>query len=204
MVVFYLVCLTVGFLFSLMGAVFGGAFGHGGFGGHAGLGHGVEIDHGGHFGHGHIAVDHESAAGSNPSSQMPGASVFNAMTVSTFIAFFGGGGLIAMKVLGLGPLWSVAAALPVALIIAACQFLLLVHVFIHAQASSEALRAVLVGCEAGVITSIAADRTGRISYVLKGSRFTAPAISLDGESIDRGAKVRIAEVRGATTVVEPM
>ena len=182
-----------------MGAVFGGFAGHGGLGGH-----GVEIAHGTHIGGGHAAEAHVTGADSGTASHMPGASVFNAMTVSTFVAFFGGGGLIAMKLLGLGPLWSVAAALPIALIIAAGQFLLFVHVFVQAQASSEAMRADLVGCEAGVITSISAGRTGQICYVLNGSRFTAPALSVDGRSIKRGARVRIAEVRGATTVVEPM
>lgn len=208
MVVFYAVCMGIGFLFALLGAVFGEIFGHGVIDGH-----GVEFEHGveagGHgieteTGHSEVLGQHDVMGQAPGAHDMPGASVFNTITLSTFIAFFGGGGLIGTLVFGLGPLGSLATALPTGLVLAGGQFLLFVKVFIGAQASSEPARAELVGCEATVIASISKGRIGQVSYAVSGSRFTAPALCGDEQEIPLGTKVKIYGVRGATVVVKPI
>ena len=199
--IFYFMCLAFGFLFALIGAIFGALGGH------------FHIEAGGHhadFGqsvsssHGFDSADHGADVGNVDSDHMPGASVLNTITVSTFIGFFGISGLLAVWGLRMGPLVSLAFALPVSLLIAAGQFILYVKVFIKAQASSEATLSETLGCEAVVIASIPAERVGQISYAIKGSRYTAPATSADGEDIARGSKVRVVNIRGAVLVVRPL
>jgi len=214
MSVFYFICMALGFFFAAVGAIFGGHFGHGAHvGGHdlnIGHGHGLDIGHGhaptvghgAHVGHGHAS--HTVGVDSGEPNQMPGASVLNPMTTSIFITFFGASGLIALWVLKLGPLGSLAVSLPTSLIIAAGQFMLFVNVFIKAQASSEATMSEVLGCEAGVTAGIPEGRVGQITYTIKGTRFTAPAMSASGSAISRGTKVQIVNIRGNMLVVRPL
>lgn len=196
----YFACLVFGFLTAFIGIIFGG-MGHGGL--DHGIGHGG-FDHGiGHGGDGfaHNADIHGIAGGSD---NMPGASIMNTITIATFVGFFGIAGLLAVWVFKLDPIPSVAFAFPVSVVIAVVEFYLYVKVFIHAQASSEATMSDVLGCEAVVISGIPEKRVGQISYVVKGSRFTAPAASVDGEEIARGSKVRIVNIRGATLMVKSL
>src|SRR5262245_10213153 len=72
----YLICLGVGFLFTVFTAIFGHIFGHDGHdGGH------VE----GSGGHAEAGVD---------SSDMPGVSAFSPTVISAFVTSFGGFGVI--------------------------------------------------------------------------------------------------------------
>lgn len=199
--IFYFACLAFGFVFALIGAVFGELGGH--F--HIGIGaHHVDFGHGVNSSHGFDSAEHGADVGGADANHMPGASVLNTITVSTFVGFFGISGLVAVWVLHLGPISSVAFALPLSVLIAAGQFLLYVKVFVHAQSSSEATLSEILGCEAVVIAGIPAERVGQISYAIKGSRYTAPASSADHEDIARGSRVRVVNIKGATFVVRPL
>jgi membrane protein implicated in regulation of membrane protease activity len=225
--IFYASCLGFGFFFALMGAIFGEIAGHFhvGLGGHhielGGHhielgGHHIELGHHGvHIGeHGigaghpdvapHAAAEHGLHVAPAEGNQMPGASVFNTITLSTFMAFFGIAGLVAVWGFHLSPIVSLACALPSSMIVAAGQFTLFVKVFVHAQASSEATMSEVLGSEAQVTASIPGDRVGQIAYVIKGSRFTAPAVSADGHDIARGTRVYIVNIRGTALVVRPI
>lgn len=196
---FYFACLLFGFLFALIGAIFGelGSHLHIGVGDHdVGMGHDVDMGH-------DIAHDvgHGGDAGG---AHGPGASVLNSLTVTTFIGSLGIAGLTSVWYFKLGPLESLVFSVPVAVVLAACEFLLYVKVFINAQASSEATLSEVLGCEAEVLASIPGDRVGQIGYVVKGSRYTAPAASADHEDIPRGTRVRVVNIRGTTFVVRPM
>jgi membrane protein implicated in regulation of membrane protease activity len=224
--IFYFACFAFGFIFALIGAIFGELGGHfnaevGGhdidIGGHEiGIG-GHEIDLGGHEidigGHevdiGGHEVDigsHEIAAGGHEIAghDMSGANVFNTITMATFLAFFGLAGLLSVWVLRMPAPLSLVFSFPMAMLMAAAQFLLWVKVFVKAQASSEATLAEILGCEAEVFASIPGDRVGQINYTIRGSRFTAPAVSSDGTDIARGTRVVIVNVRGNTLVVRPV
>lgn len=197
--VFYLICTSLGFLFALIGAIFGELGSHMHF--HVGGDH-VNIGGAVNSADGFDSADHGGAeAGAVGQGDMPGASVFNTITVSTFIGFFGISGLIGVWIIRLSDALSLIFALPISLLLAAVEFALYLKIFIHAQASSEATLYEVLGCEATVIASIPGDRIGQISYSVKGSRFTAPATSADGEDIPRGSKVRVVNAKGAVLVV---
>lgn len=216
--IFYFACFAFGFIFALLGAIFGELGGHfhaelGGhevdLGGHGvEIGHGVEaagLEHGLEAGHEMGTAGHEAAHAAVDAHQaMTGANVFNTITMATFLAFFGLAGLLSVWVFHMPALLSLAFALPTALLIAAAQFVLWVKVFVKAQASSEATLSEILGCEAEVAASIPEGRVGQINYVVRGSRFTAPAVSSDGTEIPRGTRVVVVNIRGNTLVVRPV
>ena len=187
---FYFACSVLGFVFALMGAIFG----------ELAAGGDVDADLGGDG----FDFDHDIDVGVGDVGEMPGAAIFNTITVSTFVGFFGLSGLFAIWVLNMSPLPSLALSLPTAVLIAAAQFILYLKIFVHAQGSSEATMAETLGCEAEVITPIPAARLGEIAYVIKGSRYTAPAASADKEDIPRGTRVQVVNIRGATFVVRSL
>ena len=190
MSLFYFACSVLGFLFALMGAMFG----------ELAAGGDVDADVGGDG----FDFDHDIDVGVGDVGEMPGAAIFNTITVSTFVGFFGLSGLFAIWVLNMSPLPSLALSLPTAVLIAAAQFILYLKIFVHAQGSSEATMAETLGCEAEVITPIPADRVGEIAYVIKGTRYTAPAASADKEDIPKGARVQVVNIRGTTFVVRSL
>src|SRR5947208_13637554 len=71
----YLICLGVGFVFTLFSAIFGHVFGHGG--------HDGQVD--GSGGHAEAGID---------GSDMPGVSAFSPTVIASFMTGFGGFGLI--------------------------------------------------------------------------------------------------------------
>ncbi|MHB9036931.1 MAG: NfeD family protein [Armatimonadota bacterium] len=198
--IFYFVCLFSGFVFALIGAIFGELGGH--F--HVGVGgHHVEIGQTVSSSHGFESGDHGGEF-SAESEHMPGASILNTITMATFVGCFGLSGLIAVWVMRMGPLTSLAFSLPTSVIVAVLQFVLYVKLFINAQASSEATLSDVLGCQAQVILGIPAGNVGQITYVIKNSRFTAPATSADGDSIPRGTSVLVVNIKGSTFMVRPM
>jgi membrane protein implicated in regulation of membrane protease activity len=205
--IFYFGCFAFGFIFALIGAIFGELGGHlnAGVGGHEIDIGGHEIDIGGHEidigGHEVDIGGHDIGAAGH---DMTGANVFNTITMATFLAFFGLAGLVSVWVLRIPALVSLVVSLPLAILMAAGQFLLWVNLFVKAQASSEATLSEILGCEAEVFASIPGDRVGQINYTIRGSRFTAPAVSSDGTDIPRGTRVVIVNIRGNTLVVRPV
>ena len=196
---FYFVCSILGFVFALMGAIFG----------ELAAGGDIDADLGGHDFDFDLDQDIDLSlegidVGVGGIGEMPGAAILNTITVSTFVGFFGLSGLLAVWVLKMSPLPSLALSLPTAVLIAAAQFILYLKIFVHAQGSSEATMAETLGCEAEVITPIPADRVGEIAYVIKGSRYTAPAASADKEDIPKRTRVQVVNIRGTTFVVRPL
>ena len=167
---FYFACLLFGFLFALIGAIFGelGSHLHLGVGDQTGMGHGARC-----------RPRHRPRRRGIAGGPRAGSSVFNSLTVTTFVGFSRDCRPDLRLGLQTGPLESLAFSLPVAVVLAACEFLLYVKVFVKAQASSEATLSEVLGCEAEVLASIPGDRVGQIAYVMKGSRYTAPAASAD-------------------------
>ncbi len=210
----YLGCLVFGFVLALLTAILGELFGHAEIGGHDAdlggdgfsVGHDISVDHEVGFGHDtDIGVGHEAdIAGHMHSSAAAEASVFNMLTIMTFIASFGASGLFAVWVLRWPSVLSLAFATPMGVFFAAVQFWLYVNIFIKAQASSEATMSEILGCEAEVITAIPEEHVGEIAYVIKGTRYNAPAASADGEAISRGTKVYVVNIKANTFVVRPM
>lgn len=122
-------------------------------------------------------------------------------TVGTFIAGFGGGGILGHYVLGWPLSGSLASALGLGLAMAAAAFFVLELIFRQTEAGSEFSTESLVGRTAEVISPIAADGTGEVAYLVKGQREQSPARSSEGSAIGRGQRVVIVSAKGTTLIV---
>jgi membrane protein implicated in regulation of membrane protease activity len=180
----YVICFGVGLVFTLVSAfmadVFGGhdvGGGHEGAGGHAEAGSGVD--------------------------DMPGFSALSPTTIASFVTAFGGVGMVLSKFDKTSSPWvSVPLSAVGGLLIAALVLALFRAVFRRTQSSSEARVGKLVGTTGNIITPIPPNGVGEIAYVSGGSRYTAPARSLNGAEITNGKTVRIARIVGSQFYVE--
>ncbi len=179
----YAVCLIVGLLFTLISAIFGHFFGGG--------------DHAGDIGTG----GHAEAGFDN--SGIPGISFFSPMVIASFVAAFGGLGIIFSDIPATRNVW-VSAPLSIAgaFLIALFVLWLFNLVFSKSQSSSESRVATLVGQTASIISPIPRDGVGEIAYVQAGTRYSAPARSEKGLAISMGQPVRITRIVGTQFYVE--
>jgi membrane protein implicated in regulation of membrane protease activity len=181
----YLICLGVGFLFTVFTAIFGHIFGHDGHdGGH------VE----GSGGHAEAGVD---------ASDMPGVSAFSPTVISAFVTAFGGFGVIFHEIPATHNAW-VSAPLSVVsgLLTASGVLWLLRQLFSRTQSSSESQIGTLVGQVATIVTPIPENGVGEIAYVQGGTRYSAPAREERGNPVAVGKPVRITRVVGTQFYVE--
>jgi membrane protein implicated in regulation of membrane protease activity len=172
---FYIICLGVGVLFTL-GSVF---FGHLIGGGHADVGGHMD----GSGGHAETGMDN---------TDMPGVSAFSPLIISSFVASFGGLGIIFHEIPATqAPWFSAPFALAGAFLIAATLVSLLRKIFRATQSSSESRLSQVTGMLAQVITAIPENGVGEIAYIHGGSRYTAAAREDSGRAVANGSQVRI-------------
>ena len=134
-----------------------------------------------------------------PQGEVP-MSPINFMTISVFCTGFGGGGIIGTA-LHL-PWW---ISLLMAFILGYFTAFGIYHLMVWLNrniGSSEAHVADMVGLTAEIITPIIDDGMGEIAYITSGSRYQAPARSVDGKSIARGRPVKIWRLVGSTCYVK--
>ena len=180
----YLICLGVGFVFTLFSAVFGHIFGHGGHDGH--------VD--GSGGHAEAGID---------SSDMPGVSAFSPTIIASFITAFGGFGVIFHQIPATHNAWASAPLAVVSGFLVATGVLwLLRQLFSRTQSSSESKVGTLVGQAATIITPIPENGVGEIAYVQAGTRYSAPAREEHGTLVPVGKTVKITRVVGTQFYVE--
>ena len=178
----YLFCLVVGLAFTLMSVALGHFFG----------GHGDHV--GGSGGHAEAGAD---------SSDMPGMSIFSPTIVAAFITAFGGFGIIFTEIPATNrAVLSAPLSILAAFAVAGCLYKCLGILFSHTQGSSESHVAELVGAEANVITPIPENGVGEIAYVVRGTRYTAPARVENGKPIAGGQSVKIKRIVGTQFYVE--
>ena len=219
---FYLICFAVGFCFSFFSFLFGGArFGR---------------SHLFHF-HGHVAGAHlpgahppahgpvapggadgaHAASGSQlgrgANSYTPQAadiSPFNLVTLTAFLAWFGGTGYLFTRYstlwVGLGLLASVFSGL----IGGGVVFLFMSKVLMSRDENMDPADYEMVGVLGRVSSSIHAGGTGEIIYSQMNTRRTCGARSEDGSAIAKGTEVVVtryekglAYVRSWTEMSEP-
>ena len=177
----YGICLVAGLIFTLVTVMAGHFFGHG--------------DHvAGSGGHVEAGAD---------ASDAPGISIFSPTIMASFITAFGGFGLIFSQF----PKTSNAAisaplSLLGGLVVAGAILLFLRSVFRHTQSSSESHVARLVGAEANVITPIPANGVGEITYVVGGTRYSAPARGENNVAVANGQTVKITRIVGTQFYVQ--
>lgn len=182
----YYVCFFLGFGFAvvsgLLSGVFSGAHLHADVGG----GH---VDHPGAGGH----AAHDGTVHFSPLSPV---------VLSTFVASFGGTGLLFKKSL----LWPAAIHIPVAavsgFVVAALVFLLFYKIFESTQSSSEARAGDMIGREAEVTVPIPHVGLGEIAYTTGETRYTNPARTADGKELPARTRVKIVDLVGGTYVVQ--
>ena len=178
--IIYIICLALGLLFTIITAVAGHLFG-GDHGGDIGTG-----------GHAEAGFDH---------SGMPGISFFSPTVLAAFVTAFGAFGLIMKsmtdKVWVSAPVAAVGGGLVALLVLWLFNFM-----FRKTESSSESRVASLVGQEASIITPIPENAVGEIAYVQGGTRYTAPARSVDGKAVNANKGVRITKIVGTQFYVE--
>ncbi len=179
----YITCLAAGFVFTLASLVFGHLLG----GGH-------EV----HLEGGHMDGSGGHAEAGLENTDMPGVSPFSPTVIASFVAAFGGLGIIFHEIPATRAVWlSAPLAMVGAFAIAAALVWLLRKLFKATQGSSESKLAEVIGVVGEIITPIPANGVGEIAYVQKGARYSAPAREQTGAPVSNGAVVRIVRVAGS-------
>lgn len=178
----YIICLGVGFVFTMGSAIFGHLLG----GGHEAAVEG-----------GHLEGAHGHAEAGMQGDNMPGVSPFSPMVIASFVASFGGLGIIFHEIPATQKAWASAPlALVGAFLIAYMLVWFLRKLFGATQGSSESKLANIIGIVAEVITPIPENGVGEIAYVDRGTRYSAPAREETGALVAGGQAVKIVRVAG--------
>jgi hypothetical protein len=197
---FYLICFAVGFCFSFFSFVFGGArtgrlhLPH--FHGHVGGAHvpaaGVPAAHG------PVVAGHAPAAGPAQTGATQsdthvasggGVSPFNFVTLTAFLAWFGGTGYLLTRYSGLWVGFGLLASVTSGLIGGGTVFLFLSRVLISDEENMDAADYEMVGVLGRVCSSIRQGGTGEMVYAQMGTRRVCGARSDDGSAIAKGTEV---------------
>jgi hypothetical protein len=188
---FYLVCFAVGFFFSLLSFLAGGLRWH------------LHLPH---FSHVHTAPPHASAGhGALPASPVPASpadagnaaihhpithiSPFNFVTVTAFLAWFGGAGYLLTRFSGVWFVTGLSLAVCSGLVGGAIVFLFLSRVLISQEESMDPADYEMTGVLGRVSVSIREKGTGEIIYSQAGTRRTCGARGEDGNAIAKGTEV---------------
>jgi len=179
---FYLICFAVGFLLSAISFIAGGFRWH------------VHL----HFpqGGGHLPAGHGPASGAGPVAQAGvkggkggDVSPFNFITLTAFLAWFGGTGFLITRFSGiwsgLGLLISIAAGMVGGGIV----FLFLSRVLIHPEENMDSANYEMVGVLGRTSLPIRQGGTGEIIYSQAGTRRTCGARCEQATAIDKGIEV---------------
>jgi hypothetical protein len=194
---FYLICFAVGFCFSFFSFVLGGSrFGrlhlphfHAHGAPHMPVAHGP-VAHAPAAG-GHAPAAHGSAGqdASDANQVSGGVSPFNFVTLTAFLAWFGGTGYLLTRFstvwVGLGLLFSVVSGLVGGGII----FLFFTKVLMSNEENMDPADYEMVGVLGRLCVSIRHGGTGEILYSQAGTRRVCGARSEDGSAIAKGVEV---------------
>jgi membrane protein implicated in regulation of membrane protease activity len=191
---FYLTCFAVGFLLSAISFIAGGMrwqlhlphFPHAG--GHVSAGHGPA----GHApaGHAPAAANNHAAAGSHAGQHAP-VSPFNFITLTAFLAWFGGTGYLITRFSSVWFALGLLIAMGAGLIGAAIVFLFLTRVLISHEENMDSADYEMVGVLGRVSMPIRENGTGEIIYSQAGTRRTCGARSESGAALEKGAEVMV-------------
>lgn len=190
---FYVICLVVGLVFTLLCTIFGHFFGgHDADAGDVGGADG-SVGTGGH------------AEGGFADSGVPALSFFSPTVLATFVTAFGAIGTILSSIDSVRGKHLIIATISAAggMFIAWVALILFNTAFRKMQGSSESRVSRLIGQEANVITAIPPGGVGEIAYIQSGTRYNAPARTENGQPVAAGRLVRIKRVVGSQFYVEP-
>ncbi len=180
---FYLACFAVGFLLSAISFIGGGLRWH------------VHLPHlphgGGHVGAGHAPVAHGNAGKITATHAGHAAPVspFNFVTLTAFLAWFGGTGFLITRFSSLWFALGLLIAMGAGLFGAAIVFLFLTRVLISHEESMDSADYEMVGVLGRISMPIRENGTGEIIYSQAGTRRTCGARSENGAAIEKGAEI---------------
>jgi membrane protein implicated in regulation of membrane protease activity len=183
---FYLTCFAVGFLLSAVSFIAGGMRWHVPHLPHAG-GHAV----GGHAAPGHVgsAANGHAAAGGRGSQ--PAMSPFNFITLTAFLAWFGGTGFLITRFSSIWFALGLVIAMAAGLVGASIVFLFLTRALISSEENMDAADYDMVGVLGRISMPIRPNGTGEIIYSQAGTRRTCGARSEDGAALEKGAEIMV-------------
>jgi membrane protein implicated in regulation of membrane protease activity len=187
---FYLTCFAVGFLLSAITFIVGGM--------HWQLHvHLPDLsDAGGHALGGDAPVGHDpTAANNHAAAAHPGhhaPSPFNFITLTAFLAWFGGAGYLITRFSSLWFALGLLIAMAAGLFGAAIVFLFLTRVLISHEENMDSADYEMVGVLGRVSMPVRENGTGEIIYSQAGTRRTCGARSENGSAIEKGAEVMVA------------
>ncbi len=175
---FYLVCFVVGIAFSLVSILGGGSRWH--F-------HVPRFPHA----HGSGSIAHAGHAGgrSGDGSHAGHISVFNFVTLTAFLAWFGGTGYLLTRYSSLWFLAGLGFSILSGLIGAAIIFQFLIRVLTSEDENLDPADFEMCGVLGRTSVSIRAGGTGEIIYSQEGTRRTCGARSENGSAIAKGTEV---------------
>ncbi len=133
----------------------------------------------------------------------PGLSPWSPTVISSFITTFGAVGYLSMSEARTGIPLSILAAIVGGFALAFFVFWGMNKFFSAVQSSSEVRVSTLKGRKAEIITPIPEGGVGEISYIAEGTRLSAPARSVSGGAVGRGATVMIVRVTRTVYYVKP-
>jgi hypothetical protein len=195
---FYLICFAVGFCLSFFSFVFGGTrtgrlhLPH--FHGHIA---GTHVPSAGvPTAHGPVTVGHAPVAGgagaeSTHTQQAGGVSPFNFVTLTAFLAWFGGTGYLLTRYSGLWVGFGLLASVTSGLVGGGIVFLFLSKVLISDEENMDPADYEMVGVLGRVSSSIREGGTGEIIYTQMGTRRVCGARSDDSSAIAKGTEVAV-------------
>jgi membrane protein implicated in regulation of membrane protease activity len=183
----YLVSFFLGLGFAILSALLSGVFG-GHAGPHVDMG-GAHVDLG--TGHGHAG----------PMDGSVHFSPLSPVSLALFVTTFGGIGLI-LKKSGQPVLVQIPVAAISGIVAGGLVSYLFYKIMQMTPGSSHARAGEELGIEAEVTVPIPNDGMGEIAYVVRGTRFTNSARTLDGKELPAGVLVKIVKQAGNTYFVQ--
>lgn len=196
----YIVFAGLGVLYILIAAFLGNIFhfdggGHGHVAAHdagspGGESYGVQ-----HGGHGHASA----GGGESAAFHFP---FFSPLALATLFTAIGAFGLIGRHGLRVSEPASLALAVPAALATTYAVTYAAFRLVRGSLGTSTLSAAVLMGATGEVTTPIPANGIGEVMAMIGAERLNAPARSLDGNELPRGAVVTVVEIAGSTFVVK--
>jgi membrane protein implicated in regulation of membrane protease activity len=179
---FYLTCFAVGFLLSAIAFVAGGMRWQ------------LHLPHfphaAGHAPIGHAPVSPNPAAGAHTNHQAS-VSPFNFITLTAFLAWFGGTGYLITRFSSIWFALGLLFAMGAGLLGAAIVFLFLTRVLISHEENMDAADYEMVGVLGRITMPIRENGTGEIIYSQAGTRRTCGARSENGSAFEKGAEIMV-------------
>lgn len=174
---FYLICFALGLAFSVLSFAGGGLRWH------------LHLPHLPHTGTMHGPVGHGPAAAKGVSAHGGHVSPFNFVSLTAFLAWFGGTGFLLTRfwtvwfVVGLG------IALLSGVVGAGVIYLFLTKVLMSTEEDIDPADYEMTGVLGSISVSIREGGTGEIIYSQAGTRHTCGARAEDGRAIAKGSEV---------------